>query len=71
MMSNERQRQPSRPVVVAKDNLKTDRNKRLPFVKQKNKTRKDKIISTYPKQLTHPIIQWMSRGRPSRSNSMS
>ena len=67
MMSNDRQRQASTPVVVAKDNLKTDRNKRLPFAKQNNKTQKDIIISTYLKWLTHT----MDRGRPSHSNSMT
>ena len=67
MMSNDRQRQASTPVVVAKDNLKTDRNKRLPFAKQNNKTQKDIIISTYLKRLTLT----MGRGRPSRSNAMS
>ena len=47
--------------------LKTDRNKRLPFAKQNNKRRKNIIISTYLKRLTHT----MGRGKPSRSNSMS
>ena len=56
MMSNDRQRQASTPVVVAKDDLKTDRNKRLLFAKQSNKTRKDIIISTYFKRLTHCFI---------------
>ena len=47
MMSNERQKQASTQVVVAKDNVTTDRNKSLPFAKQNNKKRKGKIISTY------------------------
>ena len=55
MMSNERQRQMSTPVVVAKDNLKTGRNKIFPFVKQNSKKRKDKIISTYLKRLTYTV----------------
>ena len=38
-MSNERQRQASTLVVVARDNL-TDRNKRLPFAIKKKKRKK-------------------------------
>ena len=33
--------------------LKIDKNKSLPFAKQNNKTRKEKIISTCLKRLTY------------------
>ena len=39
MMSNERGRQASRPVKVTKDNLIRDRNKMLPFAKQKEQNK--------------------------------
>ena len=39
MMSNERGRQASRPVKVTKDNLIRDRNKKLPFAKQKEQNK--------------------------------
>ena len=55
MMSNERQRQASPPVVVAKDNLKKRQKQKVAICKTKNKKQKDKIISTYLKRLTHTM----------------
>ena len=48
MMSNERKRKASTPVVVAKDNLKQAETKGYPLQNKKNK-----IMSTYLKRLTH------------------
>ena len=43
-MSNERQRQAPTLVVVARDNLKTDRNKRLPFAIKKKKKKRYLVV---------------------------
>ena len=48
MVSNERRRQVSVPVMVAKDNLKQQGTKEYPW---QNKT--NKIMRTYLKRLTH------------------
>ena len=48
MMSNERRMQASTPVVVAKDNLKQTETKGYLLQNKKNK-----IMSTYLKRLTH------------------
>ena len=56
MMSNERQRQASTPVVVAKDNLKK-KTQRKGYLWQnittKNKQTNKKQNNTYLKRLTH------------------
>ena len=49
MMSNERQRQASIPVVVAKDNLENIQKKKGYPLQNKQ----IKIINTYLKRLTH------------------
>ena len=69
MMSNERQRQASTPVVVAKDNLKNRQKQKVTLCKTKQqKTKKTKhsilILNGLP-------IQRTGRGRPYHSNSMS
>ena len=48
MMSNERRKQASTPVVVAKDNLKQTETKDYTLQNKKNK-----IMSSYFKRLTH------------------
>ena len=48
MVSNERQSQPSTPVLVAKDKLKQTETKNYPL-----QNKKDKIKITYLKQLTY------------------
>ena len=58
-MSNERQRQASTLVVVARDNLKTDRNKRLPFAIKKKKEKK--VLSGRPcrsNSMSWTLPQW-------------
>ena len=61
MMSNERQRQLSTPVMVAKDNLKQTETKGYPL---QNKTKKTK-----KKTLNGLLLHWVGRGRPCRLNS--
>ena len=56
MIANEKKRQVSTPVVVAKDNLKKQTEAKgypLQNKKQHTHTQKRKIINTYLKQFTH------------------
>ena len=62
-MSNERQRQASTPVVVAKDNLRQTEIKDYPL-----QNRRNKIMSICLKRLTH-TTQRTGRGRPCHLNS--
>ena len=54
MMSNERQRHASTPVVVAKDKKQTEKNRQKKKVcKTKQQKTKNKIINTYLRRLTN------------------
>ena len=56
MMSNERQRHASTPVVVAKDKKQTEKNrqkKKVTLCKTKQQKTKNKIINTYLRRLTN------------------